>query len=78
MVKALDNHFSYILPEWTLATSLTFIGVGTFKACRDIDRVWLTNELLLLETNLDFVSPVKIIAVSADRAKHSNSHDRPP
>ena len=75
MVIESDNYFASFKPERTVIALLTLAGMRTLEARRNMDRVELTDELLLLDTNLNIVVSLKIIAVSADFAENGDRHN---
>ena len=73
--KYLDADFASLLPNWTLVSSLTFVGVGTLKTSRDKDGLGVTDMMLVLKINLDFVFLVKVVTISANGFKKNNRHN---
>ena len=53
----------------------TLGGITTLKTSRDVDRVGLSDKMLLYDTNLEFMFGVKIIAVTTDIAEDRDAHD---
>lgn len=73
--KCLDADFTSLLPNWTLVSLLTFVGMRTLKNSRNKDGVGLTDRMLLLKMNLDFVFLVKVATISTNGFEKNDRHN---